>query len=199
MERPVLPVLGVLPASVGHRAGRRTEPAIARMGGAGGCDSPIEFGLLQSGELETEGRAVRCCFGTGIGVDLGWHDNEVRRRKLGLAWIVLHDAGAGLMQWQRGRLIHLSLSHRRRRRHPEGVNPPIPNTRQDKVPGPLTCWCWGLYPSVETLWINRSVVEPGSLQGRGGPRILGTTWSCSEGGCPRSPSPDPPPCTCRKW
>ncbi|MCW5559092.1 MAG: holo-ACP synthase, partial [Verrucomicrobiae bacterium] len=55
--------------------------------------------------------AVSKAFGTGIGAELGWHDIEVRRRESGQPWIVLHGAGAGLMQRRQGRLIHLSLSH----------------------------------------------------------------------------------------
>lgn len=55
--------------------------------------------------------AISKAFGTGIGRRLGWQDMEVARKGSGEPYVILHDAGASLLQERGGRIVHLTLSH----------------------------------------------------------------------------------------
>ncbi len=55
--------------------------------------------------------AVSKAFGTGIGAQLGWQDIEIRRKKSGEPYIVLHGKGKTLLRRRGGRVVHISLSH----------------------------------------------------------------------------------------
>ncbi len=55
--------------------------------------------------------AVSKAFGTGISVQLGWLDIEVRRKASGEPFVVLHGAGAATAKRLGIAEIHLSLSH----------------------------------------------------------------------------------------
>lgn len=55
--------------------------------------------------------AISKAFGTGIGAKLAWHDMEIRRKKSGEPYVVLHGKGNTLLRKRGGRIVHLSLSH----------------------------------------------------------------------------------------
>jgi holo-[acyl-carrier protein] synthase len=55
--------------------------------------------------------AISKAFGTGIGRHVGWQDMEVGRKESGEPFVILHDAGAALLQKRGARIVHLSLSH----------------------------------------------------------------------------------------
>jgi holo-[acyl-carrier protein] synthase len=55
--------------------------------------------------------AISKAFGTGIGQHLGWHDMEIRRKKSGEPFVVLHGKGRTLLRKRGGRIVHISLSH----------------------------------------------------------------------------------------
>jgi holo-[acyl-carrier protein] synthase len=55
--------------------------------------------------------AISKAFGTGIGRMLGWRDMEILRRESGEPFVVLHGAGAKLMEGRGGTKLHVSLSH----------------------------------------------------------------------------------------
>ena len=55
--------------------------------------------------------AVSKAFGTGIGQHLGWQDIEIRRKKSGEPYVVLHGKGKKLLRQRGGRIVHLSLTH----------------------------------------------------------------------------------------
>ncbi len=55
--------------------------------------------------------AISKAFGTGIGRHLGWQDMEIRRKKSGEPYVVLHGKGETLLRERGGQMVHLSLSH----------------------------------------------------------------------------------------
>ena len=55
--------------------------------------------------------AVSKAFGTGIGAQLGWQDIEIRRRKSGEPFVLLHGKGAELLAARGARRLHVSLTH----------------------------------------------------------------------------------------
>ena len=55
--------------------------------------------------------AVSKAFGTGIGAHIGWHDIEVRRKKSGEPYVVLHGKGEELFRSREATRLHLSISH----------------------------------------------------------------------------------------
>ena len=55
--------------------------------------------------------AIAKAFGTGIGVELSWHDMEIRRKESGEPYVVLHGRGQELLTARRARALHLTLTH----------------------------------------------------------------------------------------
>jgi holo-[acyl-carrier protein] synthase len=55
--------------------------------------------------------AISKAFGTGIGAQLGWHDMEIRRKKSGEPFVVLHGGGEKLLESRVVKQLLISLSH----------------------------------------------------------------------------------------
>lgn len=55
--------------------------------------------------------AISKAFGTGIGKHLSWKDMEIMRRDSGEPYVLMHDAGAKLLQERGASRICVSLSH----------------------------------------------------------------------------------------
>jgi holo-[acyl-carrier protein] synthase len=55
--------------------------------------------------------AVSKALGTGIGLEIGWHDIEVGRLVSGAPWVQLHGKGAELAKARGITSLHLSLTH----------------------------------------------------------------------------------------
>jgi holo-[acyl-carrier protein] synthase len=55
--------------------------------------------------------AISKAFGTGIGMQLGWHDMEVRRKESGEPFVVLHGKGNELFVKRGAKRLLISLSH----------------------------------------------------------------------------------------
>jgi holo-[acyl-carrier protein] synthase len=55
--------------------------------------------------------AISKAFGTGIGASLGWQDMEIRRKKSGEPFVVLHGNGKKLFKSRRAKNLLISLSH----------------------------------------------------------------------------------------
>jgi holo-[acyl-carrier protein] synthase len=55
--------------------------------------------------------AISKAFGTGIGAQLGWQDMEIRRKKSGEPFVVLHGNGKKLFKSRRAKRLLVSLSH----------------------------------------------------------------------------------------
>lgn len=55
--------------------------------------------------------AIAKAFGTGISAELGWQDMEIRRKKSGEPFVVLHGRGRELFTARGAKQLHLSLSH----------------------------------------------------------------------------------------
>jgi holo-[acyl-carrier protein] synthase len=55
--------------------------------------------------------AVSKAFGTGIGASLGWQDMEIRRKKSGEPFVVLHGKGRDLFEARGAKSLHISLTH----------------------------------------------------------------------------------------
>jgi holo-[acyl-carrier protein] synthase len=55
--------------------------------------------------------AISKAFGTGIGAALGWHDMEIRRKKSGEPFVVLHGKGKKLFAERGAKQLLISLSH----------------------------------------------------------------------------------------
>jgi holo-[acyl-carrier protein] synthase len=55
--------------------------------------------------------AVSKAFGTGIGAQLGWRDMEIRRKKSGEPFVILHGNGKKLFKSRRAKRLLVSLSH----------------------------------------------------------------------------------------
>ena len=55
--------------------------------------------------------AISKAFGTGIGLQLGWQDMEIRRRESGEPWVLLHAKGKLLFEARGARQLLISLSH----------------------------------------------------------------------------------------
>ena len=55
--------------------------------------------------------AISKAFGTGIGSVLGWHDMEIRRKKSGEPFVILHGKGKELFAARRAKQLRISLSH----------------------------------------------------------------------------------------
>jgi holo-[acyl-carrier protein] synthase len=55
--------------------------------------------------------AISKAFGTGIGAQLGWHDMEIRRKKSGEPYVVMHGKGDELLKQRNARAVLISLSH----------------------------------------------------------------------------------------
>lgn len=55
--------------------------------------------------------AISKAFGTGIGQHLGWQDMEILRKESGEPFVVLHGAGAKLLEERGGTKVHITLSH----------------------------------------------------------------------------------------
>jgi len=55
--------------------------------------------------------AISKAFGTGIGAQLGWRDMEIRRKKSGEPFVVLHGKGKKLFKSRRAKRLLISLSH----------------------------------------------------------------------------------------
>jgi holo-[acyl-carrier protein] synthase len=55
--------------------------------------------------------AISKAFGTGIGAALGWHDMEIRRKKSGEPFVILHGNGKKLFKSRRAKQLLISLSH----------------------------------------------------------------------------------------
>ncbi|MFZ1073879.1 MAG: holo-ACP synthase [Verrucomicrobiia bacterium] len=55
--------------------------------------------------------AISKAFGTGIGAALGWQDMEIRRKKSGEPFVVLHGKGKKLFKSRRAKRLLVSLSH----------------------------------------------------------------------------------------
>ncbi len=55
--------------------------------------------------------AISKAFGTGIGAQLGWQDMEIRKKKSGEPYVVLHGKGRKLFKARRAKRLLVSLSH----------------------------------------------------------------------------------------
>ncbi len=55
--------------------------------------------------------AISKAFGTGIGAQLGWQDMEIRRKKSGEPFVVLHGKGMVLFALRGAKQLLVSLSH----------------------------------------------------------------------------------------
>ncbi|MGA3284274.1 MAG: holo-ACP synthase [Verrucomicrobiota bacterium] len=55
--------------------------------------------------------AISKAFGTGIGAQLGWQDMEIRRKKSGEPFVVLHGKGKELFASRGAKRLLVSLSH----------------------------------------------------------------------------------------
>ena len=55
--------------------------------------------------------AISKAFGTGIGAQLGWQDMEIRRKKSGEPFVILHGKGEELFKSRGATQLLLSLSH----------------------------------------------------------------------------------------
>jgi holo-[acyl-carrier protein] synthase len=55
--------------------------------------------------------AISKAFGTGIGAALGWQDMEIRRKKSGEPFVILHGKGEKLFASRRAKQLLISLSH----------------------------------------------------------------------------------------
>ena len=55
--------------------------------------------------------AISKAFGTGIGAALGWRDMEIRRKKSGEPFVVLHGKGKKLFKSRHAKRLLVSLSH----------------------------------------------------------------------------------------
>ena len=55
--------------------------------------------------------AVSKALGTGITRELGWLDIEIKKRKSGQPYVVLHGKGKELLEKQGGEHISISMSH----------------------------------------------------------------------------------------
>jgi len=55
--------------------------------------------------------AISKAFGTGIGAQLGWQDMEIRRKKSGEPFVVLHGKGEKLFKSRKAKRLLVSLSH----------------------------------------------------------------------------------------
>jgi holo-[acyl-carrier protein] synthase len=55
--------------------------------------------------------AISKAFGTGIGASLGWQDMEIRRKKSGEPFVILHGKGEKLFTSRRAKQLLISLSH----------------------------------------------------------------------------------------
>ena len=55
--------------------------------------------------------AISKAFGTGIGAALGWQDMEIRRKKSGEPFVVLHGKGKALFASRGAKQLPISLSH----------------------------------------------------------------------------------------
>ena len=55
--------------------------------------------------------AISKAFGTGIGAQLGWQDMEIRRKKSGEPYVVLHGKGKDLFKSRGAKQLLVSLSH----------------------------------------------------------------------------------------
>ena len=55
--------------------------------------------------------AISKAFGTGIGAALGWHDMEIRRKKSGEPFVILHGKGKKLFAAHGAKQLLISLSH----------------------------------------------------------------------------------------
>jgi holo-[acyl-carrier protein] synthase len=55
--------------------------------------------------------AISKAFGTGIGKQLGWRDMEIRKKKSGEPFAVLHEKGAELAKQRGVTQIFISLTH----------------------------------------------------------------------------------------
>jgi holo-[acyl-carrier protein] synthase len=55
--------------------------------------------------------AISKAFGTGIGAALGWQDMEIRRKKSGEPFVVLHGKGEKLFVSRQAKQLLISLSH----------------------------------------------------------------------------------------
>jgi len=55
--------------------------------------------------------AISKAFGTGIGVQLGWQDMEIRRKESGEPFVVLHGKGKKLFKSRKAKRLLVSLSH----------------------------------------------------------------------------------------
>ena len=55
--------------------------------------------------------AISKAFGTGIGAALGWRDMEIRRKKSGEPFVVLHGKGEKLFTARSAKQLLVSLSH----------------------------------------------------------------------------------------
>ncbi|MGO9588044.1 MAG: holo-ACP synthase [Limisphaerales bacterium] len=55
--------------------------------------------------------AISKAFGTGIGAQLGWQDMEIRRKKSGEPFVVLHGKGKKLFKSRHAKRLLVSLSH----------------------------------------------------------------------------------------
>ena len=55
--------------------------------------------------------AISKAFGTGIGAALGWQDMEIRRKKSGEPFVVLHGKGEELFAARGAKQLLISLSH----------------------------------------------------------------------------------------
>ncbi|MGD0252850.1 MAG: holo-ACP synthase [Verrucomicrobiota bacterium] len=55
--------------------------------------------------------AISKAFGTGVGAHLGWQDMEIRRKKSGEPFVVLHGKGKELFESRSAKRLLVSLSH----------------------------------------------------------------------------------------
>ena len=55
--------------------------------------------------------AISKAFGTGIGAALSWRDMEIRRKKSGEPFVVLHGKGKKLFAARKAKRLLVSLSH----------------------------------------------------------------------------------------
>ena len=55
--------------------------------------------------------AISKAFGTGICAQLGWQDMEIRRKKSGEPFVVLHGKGKKLFKSRHAKQLLVSLSH----------------------------------------------------------------------------------------
>lgn len=93
-----------------ERFGERFLNRILLSGEINYCLSHKEPGPFLAARFAAK-EAISKAFGTGIGVQLGWQDMEVRGKESGEPFVILHGNGEQLLKQRNARAVLLSLSH----------------------------------------------------------------------------------------